>query len=270
MLVAVGARADEGRGHRRRRHRPAAGRARSVGRGAAPAGVRGLRDWQDVVAARARHRPDVAVHRRRGGLRGLRHPPHAARRRAGGLSGRVRRHGSDGDRDGGARREIAQTHPPDDVTAAQLRASSGGRARRSWWSPTTSTCSPPAVRARWHRSWSSCRRPVIWASTCSWPSLGRGGRAMFEPLPQRMREAGATGLLLSGDRQEGRCSPEPTSWPAAARPRHLVRRGRKPLLMQAGLPAGSLNPRPQTRSAGQAVRRRQAAGGRRPPIAARG
>ena len=64
------------------------------------------------------------------------------------------------------------------------------------------------------------------------------GRALFEPFLQRLRELGATGLVLRGDRQEGQLWPGvyPSSLPPGRG--QLARRGRRPTLVQvAYLPA---------------------------------
>jgi S-DNA-T family DNA segregation ATPase FtsK/SpoIIIE len=67
---------------------------------------------------------------------------------------------------------------------------------------------------------------------------GGVGRALFEPFLQRLRELGATGLVLRGDRQEGQLWPGvyPSSLPPGRG--QLARRGRRPTLVQvAYLPA---------------------------------
>jgi len=67
---------------------------------------------------------------------------------------------------------------------------------------------------------------------------GGVGRALFEPFLQRLRELGATGLVLRGDRQEGQLWPGvyPSSLPPGRG--QLARRGRRPALVQvAYLPA---------------------------------
>ena len=64
------------------------------------------------------------------------------------------------------------------------------------------------------------------------------GRALFEPFLQRLRELGATGLVLRGDRQEGQLWPG--VYPSLLPPGRgqLARRGRRPTLVQvAYLPA---------------------------------
>ena len=67
---------------------------------------------------------------------------------------------------------------------------------------------------------------------------GGVGRALFEPFLQRLRELGATGLVLRGDRQEGQLWPG--VYPSLLPPGRgqLARRGRRPTLVQvAYLPA---------------------------------
>ena len=55
---------------------------------------------------------------------------------------------------------------------------------------------------------------------------------MYEPVPQRMREAGASGLLLSGDRQEGALFPGAHLSVQPPGRGHLVRKNRRPQLVQ--------------------------------------
>jgi DNA segregation ATPase FtsK/SpoIIIE, S-DNA-T family len=61
---------------------------------------------------------------------------------------------------------------------------------------------------------------------------GGVGRALFEPFLQRLRELGATGLVMRGDRQEGQLWPgvDPSLLPAGRG--QLVRRGQRPTLIQ--------------------------------------
>jgi DNA segregation ATPase FtsK/SpoIIIE, S-DNA-T family len=61
---------------------------------------------------------------------------------------------------------------------------------------------------------------------------GGVGRALFEPFLQRLRELGATGLVMRGDRQEGQLWPGvyPSLLPAGRG--QLVRRGQRPTLIQ--------------------------------------
>jgi S-DNA-T family DNA segregation ATPase FtsK/SpoIIIE len=67
---------------------------------------------------------------------------------------------------------------------------------------------------------------------------GGVGRALFEPFLQRLRELGATGLVLRGDRQEGQLWPGVYPSPLPPGRGQLARRGRRPTLVQAAyLPA---------------------------------
>jgi len=67
---------------------------------------------------------------------------------------------------------------------------------------------------------------------------GGVGRALFEPFLQRLRELGATGLVLRGDRQEGQLWPGVYPSPLPPGRGQLARRGRRPTLVQtAYLPA---------------------------------
>ena len=104
--------------------------------------------------------------------------------------------------------ELDRRLPPDDVTTTQLR-------ERSWWS------GPEIVLVvddyDLIEGASSPLRPLV-------PYLpqsrdlglhlvvlrraGGAGRAMYEPVIQALKENGATGLLLSGDRQEGQIWPK--------------------------------------------------------------
>ena len=61
---------------------------------------------------------------------------------------------------------------------------------------------------------------------------GGVGRALFEPVLQRLREVGATGLLLSGDRQEGAIYPGAHLSAQPPGRGTLVRRGCRPALIQ--------------------------------------
>jgi DNA segregation ATPase FtsK/SpoIIIE, S-DNA-T family len=58
------------------------------------------------------------------------------------------------------------------------------------------------------------------------------GRALFEPFLQRLRELGATGLVLRGDRQEGQLWPGVYPSPLPPGRGQLARRGRRPTLVQ--------------------------------------
>ena len=64
---------------------------------------------------------------------------------------------------------------------------------------------------------------------------GGAGRAMFEPVLQRMRDPGAPGLLLSGSRDEGQLlgNAAPQQMPAGRG--NVVTRGQPPRLVQVAL-----------------------------------
>ena len=65
---------------------------------------------------------------------------------------------------------------------------------------------------------------------------GGSGRAIYEPLLQRLKELGAPGLVLSGDPSEGQLWPGAAPRPLPPGRGQLVRRGRKPRLIQVALP----------------------------------
>ncbi len=129
--------------------------------------------------------------------------------------------------------ELQARLPPDDVTAAQLRA-------RSWWSGPEivvladdfDLLSPagPGPLAPFVEFLPQARDLGFHMVVCR--RSGGAGRAMYEPVPQRMREVGATGLLLSGDRQEGALFPGVSLAVQPPGRGNLVRRGRKPMLIQ--------------------------------------
>lgn len=129
--------------------------------------------------------------------------------------------------------ELKGRLPPEDVTAAALRA-------RSWWrgpeifvvvddydllSPGGSGPLAPFVE------FLPQARDVGFHMIVARRS-GGVSRALYEPVPQRLREVGATGLLLSGDRQEGALYPGVHLSVQPPGRGTLVRRGRKPTLVQ--------------------------------------
>jgi S-DNA-T family DNA segregation ATPase FtsK/SpoIIIE len=61
---------------------------------------------------------------------------------------------------------------------------------------------------------------------------GGASRAVFEPVPQRMREVGGAGLLLSGERQEGQLWPQAYMSVQPPGRGYLIRRNRRPTLIQ--------------------------------------
>jgi S-DNA-T family DNA segregation ATPase FtsK/SpoIIIE len=129
--------------------------------------------------------------------------------------------------------ELRERIPSDDVTPAQLKA-------RSWWTgpdivvliddydllaPTGP--GPLAALAEFLPQSRDLGLHVVLMRRS-----GGASRAIHEPFLQRLRELGATGLLLSGDRQEGQL------WPGAylsVQPPGrglLVRRGQAPVRIQ--------------------------------------
>jgi len=129
--------------------------------------------------------------------------------------------------------ELRNRMPPDDVTAAQLRS-------RSWWkgpeivvvADDFDLLSPggPGPLAPFLEFLPQARDLGFHMVVAR--RSGGAGRAMYEPVPQRMREVGASGLLLSGDRQEGALYPGAHLSVQPPGRGNLVRRGRKPLLIQ--------------------------------------
>jgi S-DNA-T family DNA segregation ATPase FtsK/SpoIIIE len=134
---------------------------------------------------------------------------------------------------GGLVEELKVRLPPDDVTTTQLK-------ERSWWK------GPEIVILVDDFDLLSPGGPGPLAPLLDYLPQARdlglhvvllrrsGGasRSLHEPVVSRLKELGATGLLLSGDRQEG------ALWPGtylSIQPPGrglLVRRGRKPLRMQ--------------------------------------
>jgi len=135
----------------------------------------------------------------------------------------------------GVASELSGRLPPEDVTAAALRT-------RSWWrgpeifvlvddydllSPGGAGPLAPFVE------FLPQARDVGFHLILARRS-GGAGRALYEPIPQRLREVGAVGLLLSGDRQEGAFYPGVHLSVQPPGRGTLVRRGRKPSLVQLG------------------------------------
>ncbi|WP_446221763.1 hypothetical protein ACTWPB_17930 [Nocardia sp. IBHARD005] len=132
--------------------------------------------------------------------------------------------------------ELAKRLPPEDVTPAQLRD-------RSWWNgpeifviaddfDLLSPSGPGPLGALLpflpHARDIGLHLLVFRRS-------GGVARALFEPVIQALKEQGATGILLSEDRQEGQI------WPGAAMSTQppgrglLVRRGRAPVRFHIAL-----------------------------------
>jgi S-DNA-T family DNA segregation ATPase FtsK/SpoIIIE len=137
----------------------------------------------------------------------------------------------------GVAAELAKRLPPDDVTAAQLRS-------RSWWSgpEIVVLCddfdlvspSGPGPLAPFLEYLPQSRDLGLHLVVAR--RSGGAGRAAHEPVPQRLRELGATGLLLSGDRSEGQLWPGATMSSLPPGRGRLIRRGQKPVLVQLALP----------------------------------
>jgi DNA segregation ATPase FtsK/SpoIIIE, S-DNA-T family len=102
-----------------------------------------------------------------------------------------------------AREALLNRLPPPDLTPGQLRA-------RSWWSGpdlfvlvddyelVANSANPLLVLSELLPQASDIGLHVVLAR-----SAGGGGRAMFEPVIQRMREMGSPGLIMSGSKDEG-------------------------------------------------------------------
>ena len=133
----------------------------------------------------------------------------------------------------GLAKELAQRLPPSDVTTTQLR-------ERSWWKGpeiivlvddydllSPSGAGPLAPLLDYLPQARDLGLHCILLRRS-----GGASRAIHEPLIQRLKELGATGLLLSGDRQEGALWPG--SYLSTQPPGRgtLLRRGHKPQLIQ--------------------------------------
>ncbi|WP_063813819.1 type VII secretion protein EccCa [Herbidospora daliensis] len=132
----------------------------------------------------------------------------------------------------GLAQELKARLPPDDITPEQLRA-------RAWWRGPqmivvvddyellVGSGNPLTPLLEYLPQARDLGLHVMVAR-----HSGGVGRALFEPFLQRLRELGAAGLVLRGDRQEGQLWPGvwPSSQPNGRG--HLVRRGHRPLLVQ--------------------------------------
>ncbi len=137
--------------------------------------------------------------------------------------------------------ELTSRLPPADVTVAQLRS-------RSWWrgpeiivlADDYDLLSPggPGPLAPFMDFLAQARDVGLHLILAR--RSGGAGRSMYEPVPQRLREIGATGLLLSGDRQEGALYPGLHLSHQPPGRGTLVRPGRRPVRIQLGFrPPGS-------------------------------
>jgi S-DNA-T family DNA segregation ATPase FtsK/SpoIIIE len=143
--------------------------------------------------------------------------------------------------------------PPPDLTPDQLRS-------RSWWHGSdlfvivddydlvAGPSNPLPALAEFLPQARDVGLHVILAR-----SAGGAGRAMFDPVIQRLREMGSPGLIMSGNKDEGallggvRAGPQP-----CGRGFLVSRRGGARLVQVALLPdAGAQVPEPEDRSSGQ-------------------
>ncbi|MGB3909856.1 MAG: hypothetical protein WBL06_05245 [Pseudolysinimonas sp.] len=67
-------------------------------------------------------------------------------------------------------------------------------------------------------------------------------RALFEPALQALKDLGATGVLLSGERSEGQLWPGTWAAPGVPGRARLVRRGESPRQIQVALPGAPHDP----------------------------
>lgn len=144
---------------------------------------------------------------------------------------------------GGIAAEIEKRLPPDDLSPTQLRD-------RSWWtgpeifviaddfdllSPAGPGPLAPLLPYIPQARDLGLHLIVLRRS-------GGAARALFEPVIQTLKENGATGILLSGDRQEGQI------WPGAAMSTQppgralLIRRGQPPRRFHAALVSNATAP----------------------------
>ncbi|MFY1583659.1 type VII secretion protein EccCa [Micromonospora sp. WMMD734] len=133
----------------------------------------------------------------------------------------------------GVAEEIRRRLPPDTLTVEQLRA-------RSWWSgpEVVVLCDdydllpgggagPLAPFLDFLPQSRDLGFHLVLARRS-----GGAGRAIHEPVPQRMKEVGCAGLLLSGERQEGQLWPQTHLSVQPPGRGRLMRRGRRPTLVQ--------------------------------------
>lgn len=136
---------------------------------------------------------------------------------------------------GSITKELDGRVPPDDVTADQLR-------NRSWWSgPDIVVMADDYDLVEGNNG--PLRQLVPYLPQARDLGLhvvvlrrsGGAGRAMYEPLVQALKENGATGLLLDGDRQEGQLWPK--TWLTRRPPGRgtLIRRSGSQELIQLAL-----------------------------------
>ncbi len=133
----------------------------------------------------------------------------------------------------GVASELRKRLPPDDVTPRQLR-------ERSWWQGPEVVvlvddydmlpAGAPGVLGPFLEFLPQARDVGFHLVVVR--RSGGASRAVFEPVPQRMREVGCAGLLLSGERQEGQLWPQTYLSVQPPGRGYLVRRNRRPTLIQ--------------------------------------
>ena len=137
---------------------------------------------------------------------------------------------------GDVRQALLKRLPPPDLTPGQLRA-------RSWWSGpdlflivddydlVAGSANPMLVLSELLPQARDIGLHVIMAR-----SAGGAGRAMFDPVIQRLREMGSPGLIMSGNRDEGQLLGGVRPAPQPPGRGFLVERRTGSRLVQAALP----------------------------------
>jgi ESX secretion system protein EccC len=133
----------------------------------------------------------------------------------------------------GVANELRKRIPPDDVSVQQLRD-------RSWWKGPEVVVlvddydllpsGAPGVLAPFLEFLPQSRDVGFHLVVAR--RSGGAGRAMYEPVLQRMRELGCAGLLMSGERGEGQLWPQTYLSVQPPGRGYLVRRNRRPTLIQ--------------------------------------
>jgi S-DNA-T family DNA segregation ATPase FtsK/SpoIIIE len=149
-----------------------------------------------------------------------------------------------------AREALAKRLPPADLTAAQLRS-------RSWWSGSdlflvvddydlaAGVTNPLLPLVDMLPQARDIGLHLILAR-----SAGGAGRAMFEPVVQRLREMGSPALLMSASKDEGQLfGIKPQALPAGRG--HLIARRAEPKLVQVALAETAAEPGPPVDGATQ-------------------
>ncbi len=134
---------------------------------------------------------------------------------------------------GGVAGELRKRVAPDDVTVQQLRD-------RSWWKGPEVVVlvddydllpgGAPGVLGPFLEYLSQSRDVGFHLVVVR--RSGGAGRAIYEPVLQRMRELGCAGLLMSGERQEGQLWPQAYLSVQPPGRGYLIRKNRRPTLVQ--------------------------------------